>query len=123
MQVSSFNKRAGLARPDEGINEMSDSGEVKVALASLVKMINLLGAELLVGKYREDIDLFEACVRAKLFAHVEGATPQETAAGVALAQSLVDPVLKSLRERVRSLNPTEPPATPADADPAARVLN
>jgi len=101
---------------------MSDSGEVKVALASLVKMINLLGAELLVGKYRENIDVFEACVRAKLFAHVEGATPQETAAGVALAQSLIDPVLKSLRDRVRNLNPTEHPA-PADSAASARLLN
>ena len=101
---------------------MSDSGEVKVALASLVKMINLLGAELLVGKYRENIDVFESCVRAKLFAHVEGATPQETAAGVALAQSLVDPVLKNLRERVRNLNPAGRP-NPAESAPPARALN
>ena len=38
---------------------ISDSAKSRVAFASLVKMINLLGAELLVGKYREDIDLFE----------------------------------------------------------------
>jgi hypothetical protein len=100
---------------------MSDAGEVRVALASLVKMINLLGAELLVGKYREDIDVFESCVRAKLYAHVEGATPAETAAGVALAQSLVDPVLKSLRERVRNLNEGRCTAFPDPAPPSAML--
>ncbi len=84
-----------------------ENAEVRVALASLVKMINLLGAELLVGKYREDIDLFEQCVRGKLFSHVEGVSVEATAAGVALAQSLVDPVLKELRERVRQLHVQE----------------
>jgi hypothetical protein len=123
MQVSSVKWRAVLPRgPYDGVNEMAESGEVKVALASLVKMINLLGAELLVGKYRENIDVFESCMRAKLFAHVDGASPQETAAGVALAQSLVDPVLKSLRDRVRNLNAAECPA-PADSTSPARVLN
>jgi len=101
---------------------MSDAGEVRVALASLVKLINLLGAELLVGKHRENIDVFESCVRAKLFAHVEGATPQEIAAGVALAQSLVDPVLKNLRERVRDLHDAECAAPTGPAAPA-RLLN
>jgi hypothetical protein len=94
---------------------ISNSGEVKVALASLVKMINLLGAELLVGKYREDVDIFEACVRAKLFAHVEGVSPESTAGGVALAHSLIEPVLKQLRERVRSLQVAESAAAAEQA--------
>ncbi len=81
-----------------------ENAEVKVAVASLVKMISLLGAELLVGKHREDVDLFEQCVRAKLFAHVDGVSPEATAAGVALAHGLVDPVLRDLRERVRQLH-------------------
>ena len=100
----------------------SDAGEVKVALASLVKMINLLGAEMLVGKYREDIDLFEASVRAKLYANVEGVSPEATAAGVALAQSLVDPVLKQLRERVRNLHAAESAAL-SEPTSLARRLN
>lgn len=86
---------------------ISDAGEVKVALASLVKLINLLGAEMLVGKYREDIDVFESCVRAKLFANVEGVSPEATAAGVALAHGFVEPVLKQLRERVRTMQAAE----------------
>jgi hypothetical protein len=100
---------------------MADGGETRVALASLVKLINLLGAEMLVGKYREDIDVFETCVRAKLYAHVDGVTPEETAAGVALAQSLVDPVLKSLRERVRQARAAERPVPPEP--PPFRMLN
>jgi hypothetical protein len=85
----------------------SDAGEVRVAFASLVKLIHLIGAEMLVGKYREDIDVFESCVRQKLFANVEGVSPESTAAGVALAHSLVDPVLKHLRERVQTLHAAE----------------
>jgi hypothetical protein len=85
----------------------SEVGEVRVAFASLVKLINLIGAEMLVGKYREDIDVFESCVRAKLFANVEGVSPEATAAGVALAHSLVDPVLKQLRERAQTLQAAE----------------
>ncbi len=80
-----------------------------VTLAALVKLVNLLGAELTVGRYREDIDLIERCVRAKLFAHVDGVSAQDHAAGVARARSLVEPVLKDLRERAEKLPPAWPP--------------
>ena len=101
---------------------MSDTGEIRVALASLVKLINLIGAEMLVGRYREDIDVFESCVRAKLFASVEGVTPEQTAEGVALAHSLVEPVLKNLRERVTQLQASEASAM-AMPPSNARLLN
>ena len=100
-----------------------DIGEVRVALASLVKMINLLGAELLVGKYREDIEVFESSVRAKLFSHVEGVSPESTAAGVALAHSLLDPVLKNLRLRVAALQTTDNAPALAEAAKPSRRLN
>ena len=87
-----------------------------VTLASLVKLVNLLGAELTVGKYREDIDVIERCVRAKLFAHVEGVSADDHAAGVALAHSLVEPVLQNLRARVEKLPPA--PVRPAPETPA-----
>jgi len=102
---------------------MSDAGEVRVALASLVKMINLMGAEMLVGKYREDIDVFENSVRAKLFANVEGVSPESTAAGVALAHSLVDPVLRHLRERVNTLHAAEMAAAVAEQAALPHRLN
>ena len=101
---------------------MSDNGEIRVALASLVKMINLIGAEMLVGRYREDIDVFEACVRGKLFANVEGVSPEKTAEGVALAHSLVEPVLKNLRERVNQLHAAEAAAV-ALPPQTSRLLN
>ena len=101
---------------------VTDAGELRVAMASMVKMINLLGAELLVGKYREDIDVFENCFRAKLFANVEGVSPEATAAGVAMAHRLVDPVLKHLRQRVRNLHAAESAAA-AEKNVFAHTLN
>jgi hypothetical protein len=83
-----------------------------VAMASLVRMISLLGAELLVGRHRDDVDLFEQCVRAKLHAHVEGVSSEATAAGVALAHGLVEPVLRDLRERAKGLQPRQAFAAP-----------
>lgn len=83
-----------------------------VTIAALVKLVNLLGAELTVGRYREDIDLIERCVRAKLFARVEGVSESDHASGVALAHSLVEPVLKQLRERVEQLPPVVEPFRP-----------
>jgi len=95
---------------------------VRVAIASLVKLINLLGAEMLVGKHRDDVDAFEQSVRAKLYAHVEGVSPDNTAAGVALAHSLIEPVLANLRERVRQQQAATlaPFAAP---DPSNRRMN
>jgi hypothetical protein len=91
------------------------SDSVRVAIASLVKLINLLGAEMLVGQHRDDIDAFEQSVRAKLYAHVEGVTPEDTAAGVALAHSLIEPVLANLRERVRRSQAAPPPFAVPDS--------
>ena len=98
------------------------SDSVRVAIASLVKLINLLGAEMLVGKHCDDVDAFEQNVRAKLFAHIQGVSPEDTAAGVALAHSLIEPVLANLRERVKQAQADSPPpfATP---DPSRQRLN
>jgi hypothetical protein len=87
-----------------------------VALASLTKLVNLLGAELVAGRHRENIDLFENCVRAKLFASVEGVSPDATASGVALAHRLVEPVLRDLRARAERL-----PGAPDAAAPHLRL--
>ena len=90
------------------------SDPVRVAIASLVKLVNLMGAELLVGKHRDDVDAFEQSVRAKLHAHVQGVSPEDTATGVALAHTLIEPVLANLRERVKQAqaSSTPPFATP-----------
>ncbi len=92
------------------------SDSVRVAIASLVKLINLIGAEMLVGKHRDDVDAFEQSVRAKLYAHVQGVSPEDTAAGVALAHSLIEPVLANLRERVKQAqSASTPPFAVPDA--------
>jgi hypothetical protein len=62
-------------------------------------------------------------VRTKLFAQVEGVSAGDHAAGVAVAHSLIEPVLKNLRDRVERLPPR--PAQGADAPapaPARSVL-
>jgi len=81
---------------------------VAVTVASLVRLISLLGAELVAGSHRDDIDIFEQCVRAKLFAHIDGVSPENTAAGVALAHSLIEPVLRDLRERAKEAHGHQP---------------
>ena len=99
------------------------SDPVRVAIASLVKLVNLLGAEMLVGKHRDDLDAFEQNVRAKLYAHVQGVSPEDTAAGVALAHSLIEPVLASLRERVRQTQAASATTPPFAASDPGRRLN
>lgn len=94
-----------------------DPEATAVAVASLVKMIGLLGAELVVGTHHDDINLIEASIRAKLHATVEGVSPEATAAGVALAHRLVEPVLRDLRARAEARMREEgvtpsPPAAP-----------
>jgi hypothetical protein len=98
-----------------------NSAVTTVAMASLVKMISLLGAELLVGRHRDDVDLFEQCVRAKLHAHVEGVSSEATAAGVALAHGLIEPVLRDLRERAKGLQPQPAFAVDASGSEARRL--
>ena len=97
------------------------SDPVRVAIASLVKLVNLMGAELLVGKHRDDIDAFEQSVRAKLHASVEGVSSEDTAAGVALAHSLIEPVLANLRERVKQTRAAETPALALPAESNRRL--
>ena len=98
-----------------------NSAVTTVAMASLVRMISLLGAELLVGRHRDDVDLFEQCVRAKLHAHVEGVSIEATAAGVALAHGLIEPVLRDLRERAKVLQPPQEFAVNSSNSEARRL--
>ena len=98
------------------------SDPVRVAIASLVKLINLIGAEMLVGKHRDDVDAFEQSVRAKLYANVQGVSAEDTAAGVALAHTLIEPVLANLRERVKQVQATST-APVRGARPDDRRLN
>ena len=73
---------------------------LRVTLASLLRLIDRMGDAALSGRGR-DIDEWEREVRSGLFAHLAGVGPAETAAGVALAHTLVEPILKGLRERAQ----------------------
>ena len=93
---------------------------VRVALASLLRVIDRLGARALDGR-RDDVDDLEREVRSTLFAHLDGVAPAETAAGVALAHTLVEPILRRLRER--ALHQSEPPEIDLAALPVIGRLN
>jgi hypothetical protein len=96
--------RTGLQIKESHMNTSDQSIQVaNVTLASLVKLVSLLSAEMVVGKYREDIDQLESAVRRKLFATVAGATSEATAEGVALAHRLLDPMFRDLRARAALL--------------------
>ncbi len=81
---------------------VEDTGAATVALAALTKMVSLLAAELVVGQHSDDMDALEFAMRAKLFATIDGVSPETTAAGISLAHTLVNPVLKDLRLRVEA---------------------
>ena len=71
---------------------------VRVALASLLRVIDRLSARALLARC-DGVEVLEREVRSTLFAHLEGVAPAETAAGVALAHTLVEPILRRLRDR------------------------
>lgn len=97
-----------------------------VALASLVKMVSLLAGELVVGIHNDDINVLEPAIRAQLFASVDGVSNADTAAGVALAHRLVEPVLRELRARAEAVGrdaarrENEAPETPGEKEDAVR---
>jgi len=91
-----------------------------VAIAALVKLIRLLGAEFVAGSHRDDIDLVEKSVRAKLYASVNGISAEATAAGVAFAHSLVEPVLQALRVQAQQFASPQQSASPQKIPQTAR---
>lgn len=80
-----------------------------VAIAALTNLIRLMGAELVAGTHRDDISRFEQAMRAKVGAVVvEGCTPENADAGVALARAHIERVLTQVRSQARSANFSEP---------------
>jgi hypothetical protein len=85
---------------------------VRIILATLLRVIDRLGARAL-GERPDDLDKLEREVRSTLFAHLADVNAADTAAGVALAHTLVEPILRRLRDRA-SLQ-----SEPGDIDLAA----
>lgn len=69
-----------------------------VALAALANLIRLMGAELVVGRHRDDLGVFEQAVRGKVGAvALNGCAPEVTETGLALATLYIEQALAHIR--------------------------
>lgn len=68
-----------------------------VALAALTNLVRLMGAELVAGRHRDDIDVFERAVRTKIGTPIDGCAPDVTQSGLALAATHVEQALAQIR--------------------------
>ena len=83
--------------------------DVKVTLAALLHLVRLLSAELVAGKHREDVDLVEAAIRAKVNQiAVRGVSAEAVARGLAYAHELLGPVLSKVRAQASDVNAAKP---------------
>ncbi|MFG1463908.1 hypothetical protein V5F77_13520 [Xanthobacter sp. DSM 24535] len=95
----------------------------KVTLAALLNLIRLLGAEMVAGKHRDDVDHLERALRAKLNFVQEGASEEDVAAGLALAHQLLTPVLRQIRAQAALAQKVAPMRAPdAAQDPALSAV-
>ncbi|MFG1421602.1 hypothetical protein [Roseixanthobacter liquoris] len=90
----------------------------KVTLAALLNLIRLMGAELVAGKHRDDVDHLERALRAKLNFVREGVDKDDAEAGLALAHQLLTPVLRQIRAQAHLASESVPPL-PREAAAAA----
>jgi hypothetical protein len=75
-----------------------------VALAALTNLIRLMGAELVAGRHRDDLNQLERAVRAKIGALTVVGCPVSVAdTGIALAKSHVERALTQIRAQVTDL--------------------
>jgi hypothetical protein len=65
--------------------------------------------------------VFEKCVRQKLHANVDGVSCEATAAGVALAHGLVEPILRGLRVQAQGTAAPEPIPQRGSGSPSTRL--
>lgn len=80
-----------------------------VALAALTNLIRLMGAELVAGRHRDDLDLFEKAVRDRLgSAPTPACTPDVAEAGLLLAGHCIEQALAQVRAQATSAQPTRP---------------
>ena len=68
-----------------------------VALAALANLVRLMGAELVAGRHRDDIDVLERAVRTKIITPIDGCSPDVTQSGLALAAAHVERALAQIR--------------------------
>lgn len=78
-----------------------------VALAALTNLIRLMGAELVAGRHRDDLDLFEKAVRDRLGSAPAPACSLDVAeAGLQLAGRCIEQALAQVRAQATAAQPT-----------------
>lgn len=81
-----------------------------VALAALANLMRLMGAELVAGRHRDDIAVFEQAMRTKVGAlQIAGCPPETVQAGLALAAAQVEQILAQIRRQAHAASPPAPP--------------
>ena len=87
-------------------DEINDPKDV--ALVALTNLIRLMGAELVAGCHRDDVDLLERAVRAKVGdVTVVGGSAELAGAGIALARSHVERALAQIRVQADEARTTD----------------
>lgn len=100
-----------------------------VALAALTNLVRLMGAELVVGKHRDNVGLLEQAVRRKIGTlTVDGCAPEVAEIGLALAKAHVELALAQVRTQAAAAQVHDLAATlrsqkPVAAQGAAPVLH
>jgi hypothetical protein len=86
-----------------GNNKMDTKkeAEVAVAIATLLHLIKLMGAELVAGQHRDDVELLVKAIDSKLdtVQLPPGISASDSAEGMKLTRGLLAPVLAELRTR------------------------
>ena len=79
----------------------SSAGETEAALVALLHLIRLMGAELVAGQHRDDVEVLVKAVETKLrSARFPADMPnQDIVNGLDLAQARLRPILEELRAR------------------------
>src|SRR4051794_9914858 len=77
------------------------SAETRTALAALLHIIRLMGAELVAGQHRDDVELLVKAIKTKLNALQAPENTSETdfVKGIEMAHGLVRQIFDELREK------------------------
>lgn len=91
-----------------------------VALAALTNLVRLMGVELVAGKHRDDVGLFEQAVRGKIGTlTVNGCAPEIAETGLALARAHAELALAQVRTQAAAAQAYDIAAKLRSQKPAA----
>ena len=91
-----------------------------VALGALANLLRLMGAELVIGRHRDDLDQLAQAMRAKIGAvTVTGCPPAVVDAGLALARAHVERALTQIRSQAEIAHAADLASAPDQRRPNA----